>query len=133
MRTHHGCGARVFIALLGGAAAWPLAANAQRSGRMQRIGFISAMAEKDPQGQLNVLAFQKGLLERGLNVGGSDRGGERAAVMLTLIQTVMRKPPRAGGSPLLLAIATIRSPDSKRSAPGDILRRPFPHNPATES
>jgi IS66 C-terminal element len=54
---------------------------------MQRIGFISAMAEKDPQGQLNVLAFQKGLLERGLNVGGSDRGGERAAVMLTLIQT----------------------------------------------
>jgi hypothetical protein len=31
---------------------------------MQRIGFISAMTEKDPQGQLNVLAFQKGLLER---------------------------------------------------------------------
>jgi IS66 C-terminal element len=87
MRIHHGCGARVFITLLGGTAAWPLAANAQRSGRMQRIGFISAMAEKDPQGQLNVLAFQKGLLERGLNVGGSDRGGERAAVMLTLIQT----------------------------------------------
>ena len=60
---------REFITLLGSAAAWPLAANAQRSGRMQRIGFISAMAEKDPQGQLNVLAFQKGLLERGLNVG----------------------------------------------------------------
>jgi putative tryptophan/tyrosine transport system substrate-binding protein len=60
---------RDFITLLGGAAAaWPLAAWAQRSGRMQRIGFISAMAEKDPQGHLNVLAFQKGLLERGLNV-----------------------------------------------------------------
>jgi putative ABC transport system substrate-binding protein len=55
---------RTFITLLGGAAAWPLAAWAQRSGRMQRIGFISAMTEKDPQGQLNVLAFQKGLLER---------------------------------------------------------------------
>jgi hypothetical protein len=46
---------------------------------------------------------------------------------------LMRKPPRAGGSPLLLAIATIRSPDSKRSALGDISYRPFPHNPATES
>ena len=61
---------REFIfTLSGAAAAWPLAAHAQQSGRMRRIGFISAMAEKDPQGQLNVLAFQKGLLERGLNVG----------------------------------------------------------------
>jgi hypothetical protein len=32
-----------------------------------------------------------------------------------------------------LPVTTIRSPDSKRSAPRDISRRPFPHNPATES
>src|SRR5262249_38889906 len=34
---------------------------------------------------------------------------------------------------LLLAMTTIRSPDSKQSAPGDISCRLFPHNPATES
>jgi putative ABC transport system substrate-binding protein len=60
---------REFITLLGGAAAWPLAARAQQTERMRRIGVIMQMAEKDPQAQLNVLAFQKGLLERGLNVG----------------------------------------------------------------
>ena len=61
---------RKFITLLGGgAAAWPLAARAQQGERMRRIGVIMQMAEKDPQAQLNVLAFQKGLIDRGLSVG----------------------------------------------------------------
>jgi putative ABC transport system substrate-binding protein len=63
-------GRRKFLATLGGAAAaWPLAARAQQGERVRRIGVIMQMAEKDPQAQLNVLAFQKGLLARGLNVG----------------------------------------------------------------
>jgi putative ABC transport system substrate-binding protein len=60
---------RSFITLLGGAAAWPLAARAQQGKRMRRIGVLMHMAADDPEGQRRVAAFLQGLQEAGWAVG----------------------------------------------------------------
>ena len=52
---------RAFIAGLGGAAAWPLVARAQRSNRMRRLGVLMSFANDDPEGQARVAAFRSGL------------------------------------------------------------------------
>jgi putative tryptophan/tyrosine transport system substrate-binding protein len=57
---------RRFITLLGGAAvAWPLAARAQQSDRVRRIGVLMAFAESDREGQALVAAFREGLQKLG--------------------------------------------------------------------
>ena len=60
---------REFITLLGGAAAWPLAARAQQGGRMRRIGVLTPLAADDPEGQARSAAFLQGLQELGWTVG----------------------------------------------------------------
>jgi putative tryptophan/tyrosine transport system substrate-binding protein len=56
---------RNFIALLGGAAAWPVAARAQQPDRMRRVGVLMSVAESDPEGQAGLIAFMQGLKELG--------------------------------------------------------------------
>ena len=56
---------RKFIALLGGAAAWPLQANAQTPA----IGFLSSRSARDSVKV--VAAFGKGLGEAGFTEGGN--------------------------------------------------------------
>ena len=60
---------RSFITLLGGAAAWPLAARAQQRERMRRIGMLMPYAANDPQAQTRHAAFLQGLQELGWSAG----------------------------------------------------------------
>ena len=61
---------REFITLLGGAAAWPLAARAQQSERVRRVGaLIAGAAESDPQSRARVAALLEGFAQRGWSEG----------------------------------------------------------------
>ncbi len=60
---------REFIALLGGATAWPLAARAQQGERMRRIGVMMGFAETDPSAQAQVAALRQGLRMLGWKEG----------------------------------------------------------------
>jgi hypothetical protein len=60
---------REFITLLGGAAAWPLAARAQQPDRMRRIGVLMNLAADDPESTARVTAFAQGLQELGWTIG----------------------------------------------------------------
>lgn len=60
---------RDFIAVLGGAAALPLAARAQQTQRMRRIGLLLPASATDPEFRARVEAFLQGLQEAGWSIG----------------------------------------------------------------
>jgi putative ABC transport system substrate-binding protein len=60
---------RDFITLLGGAAAWPLAARAQQADHARRIGVLMGWDENDPQANVWLSGFTQGLSELGWTNG----------------------------------------------------------------
>jgi putative tryptophan/tyrosine transport system substrate-binding protein len=64
---------REFIAALGGAAAWPIAARAQQPERMRRIGILLNASSDDPQYQAWVGAFLQALALLGWTIGRNVR------------------------------------------------------------
>jgi putative ABC transport system substrate-binding protein len=111
---------RQFITLLGGAAAWPLAANAQQPQRIPQIGVLMGVAESDPGGQARIAAFQQGLADLGWTVGRNihleyrwaagdiDRTRAYAAELVALAPEVLV----GNGTPALTALR-----DATRSIP----------------
>jgi putative ABC transport system substrate-binding protein len=79
---------REFIAGLGSAAVWPFAARAQQTGRMRRVGILTAFSENDQTGQTYIAGFREGLAKLGwveernmrfdLRFGGTDADRIRA-------------------------------------------------------
>jgi putative ABC transport system substrate-binding protein len=64
---------REFITLLGGAAAWPLAARAQQGERIRRIGVLTLYSQTDHEGQTRIAAF----LDTLQRLGWTDRRNVR--------------------------------------------------------
>ena len=91
---------REFITLLGGAAAWPLAARAEQSERVRRVGaFIAGAAETDPQSRARVAALLEGFAQRGWSEG---RNLRIACPILCVSVVGTKEPPQNACQCLLL-------------------------------
>jgi putative ABC transport system substrate-binding protein len=64
---------REFITLLGGAAAWPLAARAQQGDRVRRIGVLNPYDEDDSYRKARISAFSQALAGLGWTIGRNMR------------------------------------------------------------
>src|SRR5262245_49232358 len=70
---------RAFITLVGGAAAWPLAARAQQRERVRQIGVLLSVGPEDAQFHDRVGAFRQALLQSGWNIDHNLRIDIRSA------------------------------------------------------
>jgi putative ABC transport system substrate-binding protein len=103
---------RDFIAGLGGAAAWPLAATAQQGDRVRRIGVLSAGDENDPITKSLFSAFTQALANLGWTDGRNVRmdlrraGGDNNRIPALAQELVGLQPDiiLTGGIPATTAI-----------------------------
>jgi len=111
---------REFISLLGGGAvAWPLAASAQQSPTLRRIGVLNTFAADDPEGQARIAALLQALQPLGWTVGRNLRIDYRwgtsniaithknATELVALAPDVIVTNGAAGVAPLLEATPTV--------------------------
>jgi putative ABC transport system substrate-binding protein len=68
---------REFLGLVGGAAAWPVPAQAQQKERVRRIGILMPFPKSDAAIQARVRAFRHELLTLGWSEGGNAQFDER--------------------------------------------------------
>jgi putative ABC transport system substrate-binding protein len=103
---------RQFISLLGGAAAWPLAARAQQAEGIRRVGVLMNIAADDLEGQTYLAAFQQSMQELGWNVGRNLRidirwgGGDADRIRRYAAELVSLSPDvvLAAGGPIVAAL-----------------------------
>jgi putative ABC transport system substrate-binding protein len=112
---------RDFIALIGGAAtAWPFAAQAQRSARMQRIGFlVSALPADDSEFNTRATAFVQALAQLGwidgrnmrldyrFGLGDAERQRKYAAELVALAPDVLVAAGASAVAALQMATRTL--------------------------
>jgi putative tryptophan/tyrosine transport system substrate-binding protein len=110
---------RAFITLLGGAAAWPLAARAQQGERMRRIGVLSPLAENDPAQRKRTAAFLQALQKLGwregdnlridyrYGLGKADDAHRFAAELVALVPDAILATGSLSTGPLLEATRTV--------------------------
>jgi ABC-type uncharacterized transport system substrate-binding protein len=115
---------REFITLVGGAAAmsslsWPLAARAQQSERVRRVGVLTNLVADDPESQARVGAFLQGLQESGWALGrnvrmeyrwgggDADRTRRYAAELVALAPDVILTSGSTALAPLLQATRSV--------------------------
>jgi putative tryptophan/tyrosine transport system substrate-binding protein len=105
-------GRRDFLAGLGGAVAWPLAARAQQGDRVRRIGVLLAYDENDPAAKPPRSTFVQALAGLGWIAGRNVRfdlrsAGTDANRIRALAQELVGLQPDiilAGGSPAIVAL-----------------------------
>ena len=103
---------RGFIPLLGGAAAWPRAATAQRGDRVRRIGVLSAGDENDPVWKTWVSAFTQALADLGwtdgrnvrIDLRWADRDANRIPALARELVGLQPDIIVTGGTPATVAL-----------------------------
>jgi putative ABC transport system substrate-binding protein len=135
-------GRRELMAAFGGAAAWPLAANAQQPERMRRIGVLMSFGANDPEAQSRAAAFENGLRQlgwvRGHNLGIEYRWADNPDVLRTYATELVGMAPDlilVKSATVAVASSLVRLPRSPNWASSELLEEGliFQQSPPTNA